>query len=101
MTYPPQPVSSGTGDPGQGEQTYGAPAAPANDKMNPMAIVSLVFALTGCLSLFGIVAGVPALRQIKQDGGRGRALAITGIVIGTVINGGALILTGLSFLFDN
>lgn len=94
MTYPSQPAT-----PDQGE--YEAPGRPANDRMNPMAIVSLVFGVTGCLSLFGIVAGVPALRQIKQDGGRGRALAITGIVLGAVINGGALILTAISFLLGN
>ncbi|GAA4212983.1 DUF4190 domain-containing protein [Actinocatenispora rupis] len=97
MTYPPQPASSGTSDPSQGEQTYGAPAEPVNDKINPMAVVSLVFGLTGCLSLFGIVAGVPALKQIKQDGGRGRALAITGIILGAAVNGTAAILIVLSF----
>lgn len=111
-----QPASSAVGDPNGSPEWASRPApdghatdarqygpSPAdvstNDKMNPMAVVSLVFGLTGCLSLFGIVAGVPALRQIKQEGGRGRGLAITGILLGAIVNGGAAILTALSFIF--
>lgn len=69
-----------------------------NSRINSMAVVSFVFGLTICLSFAAIFAGVSALRQIRHGNGRGRWLALTGLTIGTVVNGGALILTGLSFV---
>jgi Domain of unknown function (DUF4190) len=71
--------------------------APTGDKMNPLAVASLIFGLTGCLSFGGLVFGISALRQIKQAGGRGRGLAITGIVLGAIVNGTAAILIVISF----
>jgi hypothetical protein len=93
MTYPSDPMQSGIGV--AAEQQYGQ--APVNGKMNPLAVAGLVFGLTGCLSLLGIVFGITALRQIGQDGGRGRGLAIAGIVLGAIANGTAAILIIISF----
>lgn len=93
MTYPSDPSQSGVGV--AGEQQYGQ--APVSSKLNPLAVAGLVFGLTGCLSFLGIVFGITALRQIGQDGGRGRGLAIAGIVLGGIVNGTAAILIAISF----
>ncbi|WP_345439267.1 DUF4190 domain-containing protein [Actinoallomurus vinaceus] len=65
--------------------------------MSGLAVASFVFGLTGCLSLFGVILGISALRQIKRDGDRGRGFAITGIVLGGICNGTAAILVIASF----
>ncbi|MGH3658180.1 MAG: DUF4190 domain-containing protein [Micromonosporaceae bacterium] len=69
--------------------------------MSGLAVASLIFGLTGCLSIGGVILGISALREIKRDGSRGRGLAITGIVLGGLINGAAAILIILSFVFGS
>jgi hypothetical protein len=57
---------------------------PRVDKFNGFAIASLVLAivwLCGLGTILGLVFGFVALSQIKQTGERGRALAISGIVL--------------------
>ncbi|MCO6007573.1 DUF4190 domain-containing protein [Actinoallomurus purpureus] len=65
--------------------------------MSGLAVAGFIFGLTGCLSLFGVILGISALRQIKRDGDRGRGFAISGIVLGGICNGGAAILIIVSF----
>lgn len=89
MSYPPEVARY--------DAAPGMPVPPANQKMNPLAVAALIFGLTGCLSIAGVFMGVTALRQIKQDGGRGKPLAITGIVLGALVNGTAAILIIISF----
>lgn len=110
MTYPPNAAPPGTGQPndGQGWDSQGGPAVsdeqpyqPEAGKLSGLAVASLIFGLTGCLSLFGIILGISALRQIKQTGERGRGLAITGIVLGAVVNGGAAIAILISFVVSS
>ncbi len=81
----------------------GAPPADhtSGSKMSGLAVASLIFGLTGCLSIGGVILGISALREIKRDGSRGRGLAITGIVLGGLINGAAAILIILSFVFGS
>ena len=90
-SYPPTaqfpPVAPpGYGQPGYGQPAYGPPgygppvyAAPYNDSMNGFAVAS--FVLSFCGGLLSLIFGLIALRQIKRNGGRGRGLAIAGIVI--------------------
>lgn len=63
------------GDPG-----YGQPGGQRTDKYNVLAIVSLVSAFF--VSLVAVITGHIALHQIKRTGEQGRALAITGLVLG-------------------
>ncbi|WP_430647888.1 DUF4190 domain-containing protein [Agromyces sp. GXS1127] len=59
--------------------SYGAPAT---QKTNVLAIVSLVSAFF--ISLVAIITGHIALSQIKKTGEQGRGLAIAGLIIGYV-----------------
>ncbi len=107
MTYPPSHSPSGNPSEtpdweSQGQPYDAAPGQPPTSaKLSGYAVASLIFGLTGCLSLFGIILGVSALRQIKRDGERGRGLAIAGIVLGAVFNGTAAILTLISFIVSS
>ena len=79
---PAQPAPSyGTGAPAYSATTpsYGAPAT---QKTNVLAIVSLVSSFF--ISLVGIITGHIALSQIKRTGENGRGLAIAGLIIGYV-----------------
>ena len=49
-------------------------------RTNGFAIAGLVFGLIGGL-LFSVVFSVIGLRQIRRDGGKGRGLAVTGLVL--------------------
>ena len=62
----------------------GAPAygAPASQKTNVLAIVSLVSSFF--ISIVGIITGHIALSQIKKTGEQGRGLAIAGLIIGYI-----------------
>jgi uncharacterized protein YacL len=62
-----------------GTPSYGAPAT---QKTNVLAIVSLVSAFF--ISIVGIITGHIALSQIKKTGEQGRGLAIAGLIIGYV-----------------
>lgn len=62
---------------------YSQPAyssAPAGEKYNVLAIVSLVLAFL--VSLGAVICGHIALSQIKKTGEKGRGLAIAGLVLG-------------------
>ena len=67
----------------------GAPAAGAaylsnpSDKMNVLAIVSLITSIVG-LSLVGVICGHISKKQIKRTGEKGRGLATAGLIIGYV-----------------
>jgi hypothetical protein len=74
-------------------------AAPAGQKINVLAIVSLVTSILW-LSIVGVITGHIALSQINKRGEGGKPLAIAGLIIGYL---GALgwiifwIVIGLSF----
>ena len=79
---PAQPAPSyGTGAPAYDATTpsYGAPAG---QKTNVLAIVSLVSSFF--ISIVGIITGHIALSQIKKTGEQGRGLAIAGLIIGYI-----------------
>ncbi|HEU4755958.1 MAG TPA: DUF4190 domain-containing protein [Agromyces sp.] len=79
---PAQPAPSyGTGAPAYNATTpsYGAPAG---QKTNVLAIVSLVSSFF--ISIVGIITGHIALSQIKKTGEQGRGLAIAGLIIGYI-----------------
>jgi hypothetical protein len=66
---------------------YGYPPPPSASTNN-MAIASLVSALLGWICgvgpILGVVFGIIALNQIKQNGQGGRGLALAGIIIGAL-----------------
>jgi len=57
-------------------------AAPAEQKTNVLAIVSLVSAFF--ISIVAVITGHIALKQIAQTGENGRGLALAGLIIGYV-----------------
>ncbi|MGR2753054.1 DUF4190 domain-containing protein [Agromyces arachidis] len=57
--------------------------APASQKTNVLAIVSLVSSFL--IPLVGIITGHIALSQIKKTGEQGRGLAVAGLIIGYVL----------------
>ncbi|WP_241010874.1 DUF4190 domain-containing protein [Mycobacterium camsae] len=92
--YPP-PVPGGYGyQPAAPPPGYGYPPPapgygyPAPASTNPMAIASLVASLLGWICgvgpILGVVFGIIALNQIKQNGQAGRGLALAGIIIGGI-----------------
>lgn len=87
---PPAPPQQQYGAQTSSQQQYAAPqygaqpqtpsyAAPVNDKWNTLAIIAFVLGLFG--GSFGWIFGIIALRQIKKNGGKGKGLAIAGIVL--------------------
>ncbi|BDZ55549.1 DUF4190 domain-containing protein [Agromyces marinus] len=87
----PPPPPAPPAQPAQQAPAYGAAptygetpsyAAPAAQKTNVLAIVSLVSAFF--VSLVAIITGHIALSQIKKTGEQGRGLAIAGLIIGYV-----------------
>ncbi|GGI48147.1 hypothetical protein BCL57_002789 [Agromyces flavus] len=83
---PPPPAqtapSYGTNAPSYDTSSPSYAAAPAGQKTNVLAIVSLVSAFF--ISLVAIITGHIALSQIKKTGEQGRGLAIAGLIIGYV-----------------
>lgn len=61
---------------------YTQGAAPANDRYNVLAIVSLVLAFF--VSIAAIITGHIALAQIKRTGEKGHGLALAGTILGYV-----------------
>jgi hypothetical protein len=56
----------------------------------------------GLGSLLGLIFGIVGLRQISRDGSRGRGLAISGIILGTLgLVAGALIIVGIVLSSSN
>ncbi|WP_243695366.1 DUF4190 domain-containing protein [Agromyces protaetiae] len=76
---PAAPAYGAPAAPAYGAPAYGAPA-PAAQKTNVLAIVSLVTAFF--VSLAAVITGHIALNQIKKTGESGRGLAIAGLVLG-------------------
>lgn len=79
---PPAPAPAYGSAPsyGSGTESYGAPAS---QKTNVLAIVSLVSSFF--IPLVGIITGHIALSQIKKTGEQGRGLAVAGLIIGYVL----------------
>lgn len=101
--------------PGYGYQSsppggYGYPSPwpqyPQPAGTNGFAIASIACSAAGliCLgtgSFLGIIFGIVALNQIKRTGQDGRGLAIAGIVIGSVVTVGFLILVLIGGIFGS
>ncbi|KZE90766.1 DUF4190 domain-containing protein [Microbacterium sp. TNHR37B] len=86
---PPVPTYGGT--------PYGyAPVAPTNGLAITSMVASLagvVFAWTWVLALgvvVGVITGHIALNQIRQTGARGRGMALTGVIVGWIAIGFAV-----------
>ncbi|WP_433474603.1 DUF4190 domain-containing protein [Spirillospora sp. CA-142024] len=60
---------------------YGPGHGSRSDKTNGLAIAAFVTGLLGCLGILGAILGAIALNQIGKKGGKGRGLAIAGIVL--------------------
>lgn len=81
---PPAPPAPAYGSaPAYDAGTPSYAAAPASQKTNVLAIVSLVSAFF--IPLVGIITGHIALGQIKKTGEQGRGLALAGLIIGYVL----------------
>ncbi|MHB1172554.1 MAG: DUF4190 domain-containing protein [Lacisediminihabitans sp.] len=65
---------------------YAAPAAPAGQKTNTLAIVALILGFV--IPLGGIITGHIALGQIKKTGEAGHGLALAGTILGYVFTAG-------------
>ncbi|WP_039794452.1 DUF4190 domain-containing protein [Nocardia araoensis] len=106
MTPPPQPQypsyqppAQPYGQPQYGYQTPYQPYGVPSQGTNGMAIGALISSLVGFVtcglgSIVGIILGVIALNQIKQNGQEGRGMALAGIWIGV----GAIVLAILWFV---
>ncbi|MCU1481367.1 MAG: hypothetical protein JWQ19_2153 [Subtercola sp.] len=91
---PPQPPAPqnpyGAPPPGAPQNPYGAPPPGAPEgRTNVLAIVSLVLGIvsyfTGFfLAIGAIITGHIALSQIKKTGGKGRGMALGGLILGYV-----------------
>ncbi len=93
--YPPPPGGYGY-QPPPPPPGYGYPPSapgygylpPPSASTNNMAIASLVSSLLGWICgigpVLGVVFGIIALNQIKQNGQGGRGLALAGIIIGAI-----------------
>ena len=69
-------------------------------KLNTLAVVSLATAITWVGSVAGVITGHIALAQIKRSGEKGRALAITGLVLGYLYIAGSIFFGLLMLLFS-
>ncbi|MFJ1793862.1 DUF4190 domain-containing protein [Kitasatospora griseola] len=80
--YPPPGMPGMPGAPG-GPMMY--PAPQRSLYTNNLAIASLIVGIVCCyFGFIGIGLGIGALRQIKRTGERGKGLAISGIVAGSL-----------------
>jgi len=69
-------------------------------KLNTLAVVSLATAISWVGSVAGVITGHIALAQIKRSGEKGRALAITGLVLGYLYIAGSIFFGLLMLLFS-
>ncbi|WP_067454406.1 DUF4190 domain-containing protein [Actinomadura macra] len=60
--------------------SYGS-GPPTSNKTNGLAIAAFITGLLGCLGVLGLILGVISLRQIGRNGGKGRGLAMAGIIL--------------------
>ncbi|WP_158715367.1 DUF4190 domain-containing protein, partial [Kitasatospora phosalacinea] len=85
--YPPgaaQVPGQAPGYPGYPGAWPGYPQPPRSLYNNGLAIAALVVSFLCYLGIVGIGLGIAALVQIKRTGERGKAMAVSAIVIGTV-----------------
>ena len=68
-------------------------------KLNTLAVVSLASAISWVGAVAGVITGHIALAQIKRSGEKGRALAITGLVLGYLYIAGSIFFGLLMLLF--
>ncbi|MGI5206683.1 DUF4190 domain-containing protein [Spirillospora sp. CA-108201] len=89
MTYPPpgpaqpgpQAPYSPPPPPMPGDHGPGSPYGSGAEKTNGLAIAAFVTGLLGCFGVVGLILGAVSLSQIAKKGGKGRGLAIAGIVL--------------------
>lgn len=92
--YPAAPLAYG--------QQYAYAAAPKN---NALAIVSLVSGIAGLTILFGVasivavITGHISLKQLKTNGEAGRGMALTGTILGWVGVGLGVLFLVLGFIW--
>ncbi len=67
-------------------------------KLNTLSVVSLASALSIVGALIAVITGHIALKQIKESGESGRALALTGTVLGYVHLAGWIIFSILGVI---
>ena len=67
-------------------------------KTNPLALVAFFMSFCG-LSLFGLIIGIIALKQINERNEGGKGLAIAAIVIGGIITFFIIVIIGLVVVF--
>jgi len=81
------PGAASPGDPAFGGYPaapgYAAATAPAEGRTNTVSIVAIVLGFV--VPIGGIIAGAIGLSQIKRTGEKGRGLALTGIIAGSVL----------------
>jgi hypothetical protein len=68
-------------------------------KLNSLAVVAFATSISWVGALAGIITGHIALAQIKRSGEKGRALAVTGLVLGYLYVVGAIAFSALMILF--
>jgi hypothetical protein len=84
----------------ESEQAVATPAEKYDfTKLNTLAVVSLATAISWVGAVAGVVTGHIALAQIKRSGEKGRALAITGLVLGYLYIAGSILFGLLMLLF--
>ncbi len=86
---PGQPVNKGQ-TPAAAPVYSGAPQAPTESN-NVLAIVGLILAFIPGLYLFGLIASIIGLVQAKSHGGKGKGLAIAGIILSIVFMIGSIL----------
>ena len=74
---------------------FGAPAAPATNTLNGLALASII--VVWFSSVIGLVLGHVALSQIKRTGQEGRGLALTAVIVGWVFTGLVIITAVVAF----
>jgi len=94
--YGQQPQAYGQGGYGQQQQGYGqGPSYGQPAPRNTLALITLILGIagffTGITGLAAVVTGHISLSQIKKSGEEGRGLALTGLILGYVTVGLAVL----------
>jgi len=67
-------------------------------KLNTLAVVSIATAVSWVGAVAGVITGHIALAQIKRTGEKGRALALTGLILGYLYIAGTIAYAILALL---